>query len=182
MLKFDSAPKLSHKPAVQQADLMKYILLAIALTLAVNQAMAHDEANCKNISNLLARLACYDNNHTTVEFSDDQTGIDKTSIPLPKLQPGGTSGLSSDDSSFGKRGDIFGASSDTFLTSSVKDVEESPNRRSRLILLNGQSWELTKARSISASKGDMVEIRRGTVGGYFISVEGGRWFRVKRTE
>ena len=66
---------------------------------------------------------------------------------------------------------MFGASVDTFLESNIKDVQETPDRRSRLMLIYGQAWELTKARSVSASEGDMIEIRRGTVGGYFASAE-----------
>ena len=161
---------------------MKYKLLAIVLAFAVNPALSHDEANCASISNLLARLACYDNDHTKVQSRGDQLGVEKTAAALPKLQLGGTSGSSSDKSSFGDRGDIFGTSGDTFLESNIRDVQETPDRRSRLMLINGQAWELTKARSVSASEGDKIEIRRGTVGGYFASVEREGWFRVKRVE
>ena len=161
---------------------MKYKLLAIVLAFAVNPALAHYEANCASISNLLASLACYDNDHTKVQSRGDQLGVEKTAAGLPKLQLGGTSGYSSDKSSFGDRGDIFGTSGETFLESNIRDVQETPDRRSRLMLINGQAWELTKARSVSASEGDKIEIRRGTVGGYFASVERGGWFRVKRIE
>ena len=163
---------------------MKYKLLAIALAFAVNPALSHDEANCASISNLLARLACYDNDHTKVQSRGDQLGVEKTAAALPKLQLGGTSGSgsSSDKSSFDDLGAIFDASGNTFLESNIRDVQETPNRRSRLLLINGQTWELTKARSVSASEGDKIEIRRGTVGGYFASVERGGWFRVKRVE
>lgn len=161
---------------------MKYKLLAIALVFAVNPALSHDEANCASISNLLARLACYDNDHTKVQSRGDQLGVKKTAAALPKLQLDGTSGSSSDKSSFGEREDMFGASGDTFLESNIKDVQETPDRRSRLMLINGQAWELTKARSVSASEGDKIEIRRGTVGGYFARVERGGWFRVKKVE
>ena len=161
---------------------MKYKLLAIALAFAVNPALSHDEANCASISNLLARLACYDNDHTKVQSRGDQPGVKNTAAVLPKLQLGSTSGSSSDKSSFGDRGDIFGASGNTFLESNIKDVQETPDRRSRLLLINGQAWELTKARLVSASEGDKIEIRRGSVGGYFASVERGGWFRVKKVE
>jgi hypothetical protein len=161
---------------------MKYKLLAIALAFAVNPALSHDEANCASISNLLARLACYDNDHTKVQSSGDELGIEKTASPLPKMQVGSASGSSNDNSSFGDRGDFFGASGDTFLESNISDVQETSSRRSRLVLTNGQAWELTKARAVSASEGDKIEIRRGTVGGYFASVERGSWFRVKRVE
>ena len=161
---------------------MKYKLLAIVLAFAVNPALSHDEANCASISNLLARLACYDNDHTKVQSRGDQLGVEKTAAALPKLQLGGTSGSSSDKSSFGDREDIFGAPEDTFLESNIREVQETPDRKSRLMLINGQAWELTKARSVSASEGDKIEIRRGTVGGYFASVEREGWFRVKRVE
>ena len=161
---------------------MKYKLLAIALAFAVNPALSHDEANCASISNLLAKLACYDNDHTKVQSHGDQLGVEKTAAALPKLQLGGTSGFSSDKSSFGDRGDIFGASGNTFLKSNIREVQETLDRRSRLLLINGQAWEPTKARSVSASEGDKIEIRRGTVGGYFASVDRGGWFRVKRVE
>ena len=42
---------------------MKKHLLGLAIVLAANTGHAHDEANCRDISNLLARLSCYDKSH-----------------------------------------------------------------------------------------------------------------------
>ena len=64
---------------------MKYKLLAIALAFAVNPALSHDEANCASISNLLARLACYDNDHTKVQSRGDQPGVKRQQV---KSAPG----------------------------------------------------------------------------------------------
>ena len=42
---------------------MKKTLMTLALIAAANTGYAHDEAGCQEISNLLARLSCYDESH-----------------------------------------------------------------------------------------------------------------------
>ena len=49
---------------------MRKILATLTVVFAANSGLAHDEANCRDISNLLARLSCYDESHSGVAQLD----------------------------------------------------------------------------------------------------------------
>jgi hypothetical protein len=56
---------------------VKKHLLGLAIFLAANTGHAHDEADCRGISNLLARLSCYDESHAFPSFELRNKGRDQ---------------------------------------------------------------------------------------------------------
>ena len=51
---------------------MRKTLATLTVVFAANTGLAHDEANCRDISNLLARLSCYDESHSGLAHSRPQ--------------------------------------------------------------------------------------------------------------
>jgi len=68
------------------------------------------------------------------------------------------------------------------MAATLVKLDKSPRRKTRLLLDNGQVWELSKDRLLSYPEGAEVDIKTGTVGGYVMSVNGSSWFRVKRID
>ena len=52
---------------------MRKTLATLTVVFAANTGHAHDEANCRDISNLLARLSCYDESHSGVAHGSTTT-------------------------------------------------------------------------------------------------------------
>lgn len=157
---------------------MKRTLLTLAVVAVTNTGQAHDQANCKNIDNLLSRLSCYDESH-------DTTGslARAKSNPAPIVQQGAQQPSSENSASvFGKPTDLFGTKNTSTMAATLVKLDKSPRRKTRLQLDNGQVWELSKDRLLSYPEGAEVDIKTGTVGGYVMSVNGSSWFRVKRID
>ena len=85
-----------------------------------------------------------------------------------------------DDSSFGQISGLFSNNDDSTQQATLTEIFKHPKKMTRLYLDNGQIWGLVKERMMSASAGDSVEMKPGTMGGYRMSINGGSWFRVKR--
>ena len=157
---------------------MKKNLMTLALVAAVNTGYAHDEAGCQEISNLLARLSCYDENHGGVTPKANSERKD-VQVSRARSEPTVNS-PDVDDSSFGQISGLFSNNDDSTLQATLTEIFKHPKKMTRLYLDNGQIWGLVKERMMSASAGDTVEMKPGTMGGYRMSIKGGSWFRVKR--
>jgi hypothetical protein len=157
---------------------MKRTLLAFAVVAITNTSHAHDQANCKDIDNLLARLSCYDESH-------DATGSVRSTISNPAPAPSQSNSQPRSESSastFGIPSDLFAARETRTMTATLVKLDKNPRRKTRLQLDNGQIWELTKDRLVSYPEGASVDIKAGNVGGYVMSVNSSSWFRVKRID
>ena len=155
---------------------MKRTLLTLAALAAANTSYAHDEANCKDISNLLSRLTCYDESH-------DSTGSGPQANANSTAAQAQTPRSNTDASStFGKPTELFKSRDNRTVSATLTKLDNNPRRKPRLVLDNGQVGELGKDRLVSYPEGAKVEIKTGTVGGYVMSVDGGAWFRVKRID
>ena len=86
------------------------------------------------------------------------------------------------DSSFGKPQEMFSNRDTRMVAATLTSISKNPMRATRLYLDNDQIWQLSKDRALSASVGDKVHIKTGTVGGYLMSINEGSWFRVKRID
>ena len=157
---------------------MKKNLMTLALVAAANTGYAHDEAGCQEISNLLARLSCYDENHggVTPKASSERKDVQ---VSRARSEPTVNS-QDVDDSSFGQISGLFSNKDDSTQQATLTEIFKHPKKMTRLYLDNGQIWGLVKERMMSASAGDSVEMKPGTMGGYRMSINGGSWFRVKR--
>lgn len=157
---------------------MKKTLMTLALVAAANTGYAHDEAGCQEISNLLARLSCYDENHggVTPKASSERKDVQ---VSRARSEPTVNS-QDVDDSSFGQISGLFSNNDDSTQQATLTEIFKHPKKMTRLYLDNGQIWGLVKERMMSASAGDSVEMKPGTMGGYRMSINGGSWFRVKR--
>ena len=157
---------------------MKKHLLGLVIVLAANTGHAHDEANCRDISNLLARLSCYDESHAD---GVPNAGLQRGNIQTTQTRSkGSTDNPSVEDSSFGLPKGLFNSNNDTAQQATLTEIYKHPKKMTRLYLDNGQIWGLVKERMMSASAGDLVEMKPGTMGGYRMSINGGSWFRVRR--
>ena len=157
---------------------MKKTLMTLALVAAANTGYAHDEAGCQEISNLLARLSCYDENHggVTPKASSERKDVQ---VSRARSEPTVNS-QDVDDSSFGQISGLFSNKDDSTQQATLTEIFKHPKKMTRLYLDNGQIWGLVKERMMSASAGDSVEMKPGTMGGYRMSINGGSWFRVTR--
>jgi len=157
---------------------MKRTLLAFAVVAITNTSQAHDQANCKNIDNLLARLSCYDESHDASGSSPRANNGSAPSLSQGSGQPEETRSTST----FGKPTDLFATRDTRTLTATLVKLDKNPRRKTRLLLDNGQVWELAKDRLVSYPEGATVNIKTGTVGGYVMSVDESSWFRVQRID
>jgi hypothetical protein len=168
---------------------MKKHLLGLAIVLAANTGHAHDEANCRDISNLLARLSCYDESHagpsTAASAKISASGsasTDQNARQLPTFNAPAEPRRDATDSSFGKARQMFGSRDSQVVLASLVQVSKSVKRATRLYLDNDQIWQPTKDRAFVAAVGDTVRIKAGTIGGFVMSINDGSWFRVKRVD
>ena len=157
---------------------MKKSLMTLALVAAANTGYAHDQAGCQKIGDLLARLSCYDENHDGVmpQASAAREDVQATQARgEPSVNRPGV-----EDSSFGQASGLLSNNDNSTLQATLTEIFKHPKKMTRLYLDNGQIWGLVKERMMSASAGDSVEMKPGTMGGYRMSINGGSWFRVKR--
>lgn len=159
---------------------MKKTLITLTLVAATNTGYAHDAAGCSNISNLLARLSCYDESHggeassATSAIINDTKNLEQSSS--------NSAGSSDANSTFGLSKRLFsdGNSNSEAVQATLTEIFKHPKKMTKLYLDNEQVWGLVKERMMSASAGDAVRIKTGTMGGYRMSINDGSWFRVKR--
>jgi hypothetical protein len=162
--------------------LMQKKILALVVGALAIDGYAHEEATCQKISNQLDRLTCYDQAHS------EDSSVGKKSKENDKLTisqgsngeqnlPARTYELHSEDSG------IFDHEQDGgYIKSTVKSYRKGPNAKLRFYLTNEQIWESASTRGTPVSSGAKIEIKRGTVGGHFASIEDGQWIRVKRVD
>jgi len=168
---------------------VKKHVLGLAIFLAANTGHAHDEANCSSISNLLARLSCYDENHAGSSkqipskisaLAASNASRSDRQLPVTNSQP--ASRPDGVGSSFGRSLQMFGGRDDRVVLASLVEVSKSTKRAARLYLDNDQVWQPAKDRAFTAAVGDTVRIKTGTIGGFVMSINDGSWFRVKRID
>jgi hypothetical protein len=159
---------------------MKKTLITLTLVAATNTGYAHDAAGCSNISNLLARLSCYDESHGGETTSATSAIINDTKNPTQSSSNGASS--SDANSTFGLPKRLFSGSNSNSeaVQATLTEIFKHPKKMTKLYLDNKQVWGLVKERMMSASAGDAVRIKTGTMGGYRMSINDGSWFRVKR--
>lgn len=154
---------------------MRKTLATLTVVFAANTGHAHDEANCRDISNLLARLSCYDESHSGLAHSSTATRTNaRASSNADPLPPANVA-----DSSFGEPRRMFSNRDTSTLSAALTKVVKQARSTPRLHLDNAQIWTPTKDRAMSASAGDSVKIKTGSIGGYLMSINEGPWFRVK---
>ena len=157
---------------------MRKTLATLTVVFAANTGHAHDEANCRDISNLLARLSCYDESHSSLAHSSTATRTNaRASSNADPLPPANVA-----DSSFGEPRRMFSNRDTSTLSAALTKVVKQARSTPRLHLDNAQIWTPTKDRAMSASAGDSVKIKTGSIGGYLMSINEGPWFRVKRVD
>ena len=157
---------------------MRKTLATLTVVFAANTGHAHDEANCRDISNLLARLSCYDESHSGLAHSSTATRTNvRASSNADPLPPANVA-----DSSFGEPRRMFSNRDTSTLSAALTKVVKQARSTPRLHLDNAQIWTPTKDRAMSASAGDSVKIKTGSIGGYLMSINEGPWFRVKRVD
>ena len=157
---------------------MRKTLATLTFVFAANTGHAHDEANCRDISNLLARLSCYDESHSGLAHSSTATRTNaRASSNADPLPPANVA-----DSSFGEPRRMFSNRDTSTLSAALTKVVKQARSTPRLHLDNAQIWTPTKDRAMSASAGDSVKIKTGSIGGYLMSINEGPWFRVKRVD
>ena len=139
-------------------------LIALGLLLCVGQSSATDEANCRNIVNVLERLACYDESHKAQTDRISAADLRDNSSPI------------------GIVSDVVRDRDKTVVTASLVEVDKLPRSGALLYLNNSQVWQLAKKRALSAKPGDEVVIQRGLIGGHLVRVNGGTLIPVKRIE
>lgn len=168
---------------------MKKHLLGLAIFLAANTGHAHDEADCRGISNLLARLSCYDESHagSSKQIPSKISALAGSNAAqsdrqLPAINSRPESRQEEADSSFGKSRQMLGSRDGRVVLASLVEVSKSAKRAARLYLDNDQVWQPTKDRALTAAVGDTVRIKTGTIGGFVMSINDGSWFRVKRID
>lgn len=157
---------------------MRKTLATLTVVFAANTGHAHDEANCRDISNLLARLSCYDESHSGLAHSSTATRTNaRASSNADPLPPANVA-----DSAFGEPRRMFSNRDTSTLSAALTKVVKQARSTPRLHLDNAQIWTPTKDRAMSASAGDSVKIKTGSIGGYLMSINEGPWFRVKRVD
>ena len=165
---------------------MRKTLATLTVVFAANTGYAHDEANCRDIGNLLARLSCYDESHSGVAQRSSTTrptvATSGTSSAPPPASVAGPSQSQAAESPFGEPRRMFSNRDTRTLSAALTKVVKQARSSTRLHLDNEQIWTPTKDRAISASAGDSVKIKTGTIGGYLMSINEGPWIRVKRVD
>ena len=139
-------------------------LAALGLLIVVGQSSATDKANCRSIDNVLERLTCYDESHK--EQAENPSPGDR------RENSSKTDGLKN----------IFADRDSRVVTTTLAEINKLPRSGAILYLANNQIWQFVKKRSLNAKPGDMVVIKRGFIGDYLISVDGGSFIPVKRLE
>ena len=168
---------------------MKNHLLGLAIVLAASTGHAHDEANCRDINNLLTRLSCYDESHAgsptaaSAKISEiESRSANQNDRQLPALNAPPAPRQDAAHSSFGKARQMFGNRDSQVVLASLVQMSKSTKRATRLYLNNDQIWQPTKDRAFTAAVGDSVRIKAGTIGGFVMSINDGSWFRVRRVD
>ena len=139
-------------------------LAALGLLIVVGQSSATDEANCRSIDNVLERLACFDESHK--EQAENPSPEDR------RDNSSKTDGLKN----------IFTDRDSRVVTTTLAEINKLPRSGAILYLANNQIWQFVRKRSLNAKPGDEVVIKRGFIGDYLISVDGGSFIPVKRLE
>lgn len=159
-----------------------WILLAVAL----NGSAANDAAACARIAGDRERLACYDaayRNAPAPQAASDASPVPPPAAPakpVTAVNPEAEFGLSVEEKE--KR---RGADTTDQIRSLVTAVEPNRTGKPSFSLENGQRWIQTEVTPMPAIKsGDLVEIRRASMGSFLASVPGsGRpAVRVRRLE
>jgi hypothetical protein len=168
---------------------MKNHLLGLAIVLAANTGHAHDDANCRDINNLLTRLSCYDESHAgsstaaSAKISEiESRSANQNDRQLQALNAPPAPRQDAAHSSFGKARQMFGNRDSQVVLASLVQMSKSTKRATRLYLNNDQIWQPTKDRAFTAAVGDSVRIKAGTIGGFVMSINDGSWFRVRRVD
>ena len=154
---------------------MKKIAIALSAVLATNSGQAHDTVKCRDISDSLARLSCYDSSHGVP--TNSKVAVKE---PAPTEIESSAQSKKTEDSAIGEPQSLFSKKDNGPISSRLIKVVRRPKASTRIYLDNEQIWQLTKERLLSASTGDAVRVKSGTVGGYMMSVNDGLWLRVKR--
>ena len=181
---------------------MRFLLFSGAILIA-GGALAHDQGNCRVISNQLERLACYDQGHAEADITTDErssaeatpaeekateqaagkteiTGRQLAEPPTTEKQVAPEAEEKSTISDIGFVNRIFPRRDQTSIKARISEVKKRPRQRTSFVLDNGQIWRMEGNKLISARAGDSVQIKPGSVGGYMLRVNDGAAFRVER--
>lgn len=136
---------------------------------------------CRGIADNVQRLSCFDSTSATLSAAVDskqivvieEKEVEKTKrslfgFRLPDLSIFG-----------GKDNDT---EADKTLTTTIKSLGRAQGGRWNIGIPEGAVWQTTEAMSINPAVGDAVEIKTGTMGGYFLRVRNKRAVRAKRVE
>ena len=149
---------------------------AIALMSSVANAQPPDAFDaCAGTKDPTARLACFDRQVAARHAAEDRTSA------IPSVRPAPTQVV---DSDVGHNASVGGhraqpAPSAAIVATIVKVIPRRP-LISAIELDNGQIWEQSEAKRLSARPHEKVTIRPGVLGSFFLKSADGRAIRVHR--
>ncbi|PCJ26887.1 MAG: hypothetical protein COA96_04465 [SAR86 cluster bacterium] len=184
-----------------------FILCGVSLLSTSVFAQISALGECRNISNVNARVACYDAMVDSQQPGDSsQTTPVITSVPA-LVQEIPATGISPSSASSGTtrvrpevspetRVRLFGATEEVtrefieedigviqldYIEAVVEDVSSAAYNRLIVRLDNGHTWQQTDSRSLRIREGDQIIVRSGRMGAFFLEkASGSRSIRVKR--
>lgn len=136
---------------------------------------------CRAIADNAQRLACYDSTSAKLSAAVDSKQIVVIEEKEVKKTKRSLFGFRLPDLSiFG--GNDNDSEEDKTLVTTIKAVGRAAGGRWNIAIPEGAVWQTTEAMSINPAVGDAVEIKSGTLGGYFLKVRNKRAVRAKRVE
>ena len=154
------------------------IVLAMSL-LTTGWGQESNLALCRTIADPLERVACYDAaldaaSQESVEITKSQESVEPTASPTAESQFGRS------DQSIKDTLEIEDVSE---IAYPVIEIRQSPLGRLIIELENGQIWMQTDATRLNLKPGDIVSVRAGLGGSYYLQkTSGSRSVKVKRRD
>lgn len=184
--------------------------LLLLSTMSAQAGPVEDVVECSGIVSDLERLSCYDAGVTQLRASGLTSEQIKVTQPMVVQSGGNPQGQVAAQPSQGRDRGLFGfglpfggtkrdttpenfgepastAKSPAGQIARINDTVESVTYdytgRFRVVLSNGQIWKQNNDKRMKIEIGNVVEIRRGTVGGYLLRLDSkGKAVRVKRVK
>lgn len=165
--------------------------LLLVLSTPVAADLAASVATCSKIESPDARLACYD--AIAMPVGPDAVAEPPVEAVLPaEPEPAPVVESTFDaEEMFGKSEheiqeavrERSGEARLERLVATAQDVRKLANGRLSIKLDNGQEWRQVVAKQFRVRAGDVIEIRSGRIGSFFLKVEGSkRSIRVRRVD
>ncbi len=199
-----------NRPHTQMVSGICAFGLMIVSAMAAQAGPVEDVVECSGIVSDAERLACYDAGVTQLRASGLTSEQIKVTQPMMVQSGGGNQVQAAAQPTRDKERGLFGfglpfggtkrdttpenfgepastAKSPAGQIARINDTVESVTYdytgRFRVVLSNGQIWKQNNDKRMKIETGNVVEIRRGTVGGYLLRLDSkGKAVRVKRVK